>query len=205
MLQVKNEIKKQIISFCMLVTSLIFAQYFPISNMIYLSNDTRANWAIDTAFYSLIINSVATVIIYVFDKRKLHVSLKLENALQDGVENLTTTQEPCKVLLELEIRGKSRNIGAPFLIQFPDWLDIQPRKEHFLKLKKQNCLSIDVDKIINGKKYVQIKRRIYIDIISNTDEQYEEFTDIEHSISWLKGFYSIKLNYNRIKIKNKWG
>ena len=201
---VKNEMIKQIISFFKLFIGLIGVEHFPISNYLPILIDSRANWAIDTTFYALIINIISSIFAHQFYKKKLYISVTLENPLQDCVTSLTTTQEPSKAFLELKIKGRKRKVGAPIFIRFPDWIDVQTKNQNSISLVSPNCISIDVDEIMGGNREIDIKRRIRLDITSNTDEQYEEVTDMECQLKWWKRYSFIDIDFKRMKIKNKW-
>lgn len=201
---VKNKIIGYIISLSKLFIGLICVEYAPISNHIAILKDSEANWAIDTAFYAAIIDVISLILIDQIYKKRLYISVALENPLENGLTSLTTTQEPNKVFLELEIKGRNRKVGAPIFIRFPEWINVQAKNQNTISLVSSNCISINVDEITGNNREIEIKRRIRLDIISNTDEDYEEMTDMEYQLKWWERYTIIDIKCNRMKIKNKW-
>lgn len=201
---VKSKIVGYIISFSKLFIGLICVEYFPISNHIEILKDSKANWAIDTTFYAGIIDIISLVVIHQIHKKRLHISVALENSLENGLKSLTITEEPNKLFLELKIKGRNRKVGAPIFIRFPEWISVQAKNEKTIRLVSPNCILINVDEITGNSREIDIKRRIRIDIMSDTDEDYEEMTDTECKLKWWKKFTSIDMKFNRMKIKNKW-
>jgi len=212
----KKQAKKHFLNFLKIFFALLIVEFLLFSNL-NVFNDPYMNWVFNKAFATLIVTLIIFVPIeYFFNKQKLKITIKLEGYKDYGTPIFFVSLKGQKLHLIIEIKGNPKYISNKekfFIIQFPTWVTVQPRRDDNFFIKnlqgKRNILRCNIKELINkelvdNKKRIPfIRRAVDIDIISSTDEENEQVASITDKFSFLKKATFVKLSTTEIKIVNK--
>ncbi|UAK17541.1 hypothetical protein [Sporolactobacillus terrae] len=200
----KQELLKTCRNFSILLISLILIHYgWSISFILGWNSTDKESWSLDIGAFNLILSAIFSLIYFFYRLCKLHIVINIINKKENSNSITLVNQKNDQICVKIQIIGRRKKL-APIIIYFPDWLDVQVKRQSYIEFyQDENKCMIDLEQLITKQKNINQTRLITLDIINNTDDENAELIEAQCRMNWFQKLFQIEFDNCGINIKNK--